>query len=135
MTIHIRHLTFDCADARGLAEFWSAITGWHLFYDEDPEVVVAKSYPSTETMLLFIPVPEPKTAKNRLHMDIKPADTTRDELVERALGLGATILGDHRTEDGGGFVALQDPEGNEFCIELGDHERKPHGPMKIGLTI
>ncbi|MFI5624082.1 VOC family protein [Nocardioides sp. NPDC051685] len=135
MTIQIHHLTFDCTDARKLGEFWSALTGWHLFYDEDPEVIVAPSFPSTETSFLFIPVPEAKSAKNRMHIDIKPEDTTRDELVERALSLGATVYGDHRKEDGSGFVALRDPEGNEFCVERGEHEMAARGPMTIGLTI
>lgn len=135
MTIQIRHLTFDCADPRKLGEFWSGVTGWHLFYDEDPEVIVARSFPSKELTFLFIPVPEAKSAKNRVHIDIKPEDTTRDELVERALSLGATVFGDHRKEDGTGFVALRDPEGNEFCIERGEHEMASSGPMTIGLKI
>ena len=50
---------------------------------------------------------------------------TRDEAVERALAAGAAILGDHRKEDGTGWVTLTDPEGNEFCIERGEAERGP----------
>ena len=67
--------------------------------------------------MLFIPVPEGKTAKNRMHLDLRPTDCTRDEQVEKALALGATLLGDHRKDDGTGWVTLADPEGNEFCIE------------------
>jgi predicted enzyme related to lactoylglutathione lyase len=68
-------------------------------------------------------VPEGKTAKNRLHLDLGPTDATRDDAVERALTAGASVLADHRREDGTGWVTLADPEGNEFCIERGDLER------------
>jgi predicted enzyme related to lactoylglutathione lyase len=118
MTVSLHNITVDCADARALGAFWSALTGWPLFYDDDPEVLVAPSYPPTTfPTMLFIPVPEGKTAKNRMHLDLQPTDCTRDEQVERAVALGATILGDHRKDDGTGWVTLTDPEGNEFCIE------------------
>ena len=118
MTVSLHNITVDCADARALGSFWSALTGWPLFYDDDPEVLVAPSYPPTSfPTMLFIPVPEGKTAKNRMHLDLRPTDCTRDEQVEKALALGATLLGDHRKDDGTGWVTLADPEGNEFCIE------------------
>jgi catechol 2,3-dioxygenase-like lactoylglutathione lyase family enzyme len=72
MGIHIHNVTFDCADARRLADFWSTLTGWNVYYDDDPEVVVAPSFPYAGTGLLFIPVPEGKAAKNRVHLDIQP---------------------------------------------------------------
>jgi hypothetical protein len=62
--------------------------------------------------LLFVNVPEPKTVKNRLHLDFRPED--RDGEVERLLALGAV-----RADIGQGdqsWVVLADPEGNEFCI-------------------
>ena len=72
--------------------------------------------------LLFIAVPEAKQVKNRLHFDVRPTDTTRDEEVTRLLGLGATQVADHRRPDGSGWVTLADPEGNEFDILRGDSE-------------
>ena len=81
MSVRIHNITFDCTDARALATFWSRLTGWHLYYDDDPEVVVAPSYPFSGTGLLFIPVPEGKTAKNRVHLDLQPESMTRDEAV------------------------------------------------------
>ena len=123
MTVRARNLTFDCADARALAEFWSAMLGWNIYYDDDPEVVVAPHFPYDGLGLLFIPVPEGKTAKNRLHLDLEPTDCTRDEQVEKALALGATIIGDHRQPDGPGWVTMADLEGNEFCIERAGSER------------
>lgn len=124
MAITIRNITFDCADALKLATFWAQLAGWHVYTDGDPEVFVAPSYPpQNHPNLLFIPVPEGKTAKNRVHLDVVPTDRTRDEAVEHAVGLGATVVGDFRNEKGGGWVTLTDPEGNEFCIERSEAER------------
>ncbi|WGL53419.1 VOC family protein [Nocardioides sp. BP30] len=125
MTVAIRTITFDCADALALAAFWANLTDWHVFHDDDPEVLVAPHFPHAGTDLLFIPVPEGKSAKNRLHLDLAPTDMSRDEQVERALALGATLLADHREADGRGWVVLADPEGNEFCIVRSDAEREP----------
>ena len=123
MAVRIHNLTFDCADARALAGFWSTLTGWNVYYDDDPEVVLAPSFPYDGTGMLFIPVPEGKTAKNRLHLDLSPERVTRDQMVETAVAAGATVIGDHRGADGSGWVTLADPEGNEFCIERGESER------------
>lgn len=74
--------------------------------------------------LLFIKVPEGKTVKNRLHLDLTgSAGTTRDEEVERLLGLGATVFEDRRNPDGTGWVTMLDPEGNEFCVCRAEYER------------
>ena len=132
MPIHIHNVTFDCADARAQAGFWSTLTGWNVYYDDDPEVLVAPSYPNSGTGMLFIPVPEGKTAKNRVHLDIEPTEGTRDELVEKAVAEGAQVIGDFREEDGSGWVTLTDPEGNEFCIERGVSER-PAEPRTFRL--
>lgn len=65
--------------------------------------------------LLFLKVPEAKTVKNRMHICLRPTDRTRDEEVERLLGLGATLVNDLRRPDRG-WAVLADPEGNEFCV-------------------
>lgn len=128
----IRNITFDCADPYSLAQFWSALTGIPIDDDSTPEA--ERSNPgddqvgivlpvSPSMVLLFIRVPEPKSVKNRLHLDVGSATATRDEEVERALGLGATVVADQRRPDGTGWVVMADPEGNEFCIERGDAER------------
>jgi predicted enzyme related to lactoylglutathione lyase len=124
MTVTITDITFDAGDARTLATFWANLLGWQVFYDDDPEVLVAPHFPANgATTLLFIPVPEGKTAKNRVHLDLQPTDLGRDEQVEQALALGATLHEDHREEDGSGWVTLLDPEGNEFCIVRAAGER------------
>ncbi|GAB7005150.1 VOC family protein [Nocardioides sp. AN3] len=129
MTVSINNITFDCADARKVADFWAALLGWQVFYDDDPEVLVAPHFPAPGvTTLLFIPVPEPKSVKNRVHLDLEPTDATRDEQVEQAVALGATLVADHRKPDGSGWVTLADPEGNELCVERSSTERSAPGP-------
>jgi len=112
----LHNITFDCADAYALASFWSKVTG-HPMHDDDrpgdPEALVLLP---GGPRLLFAEVPEPKTVKNRVHLCLR-APTTRDEEVERLLGIGATLVDDQRRPDGRGWVVLADPEGNEFCIE------------------
>ena len=132
MTVSIHNITFDCHDAHALAGFWSRLTGWNVYFDDEPEVVVAPTYPYDGIGLLFIPVPEGKTAKNRLHLDVA-AKATRDEAVAAALAEGATVIGDFRKPDGTGWVTLADPEGNEFCIERGSAERAPREPGRFRI--
>ncbi len=135
MAMTVNNMTFDCADAHQLARFWAALTGWAVFYDDDPEVMVAPHFPASEPTMLFIPVAEGKTAKNRLHLDLQPTDRTRDAAVDQALSLGATLVGDFRKADGSGWVTLADPEGNEFCIEQSASERpQPDGVRSYRLT-
>ena len=83
--------------------------------------------PESGHRLLFIEVPDEKSGKNRLHLDLVPTDRTRDEEVERVRGLGARDVEDHRRPDGTGWVVLVDPEGNEFCILRSDAERAGAG--------
>ena len=133
MTLRIRTITFDCADPYLLVGFWSQLTGYreepgNPNLPDDPEGLLVA--PDGSASLLFIKVPEGKRAKNRVHLDLAPpaappdapvavtADV-RDAEVEQALGLGATLVEDHRRPDRTGWVTLADPEGNEFCIEGG----------------
>ena len=73
--------------------------------------------------LLFLRVPGEKTAKNRIHFDLWPTSTRRDEQVERATRLGAVVVDDRRQADGTGWAVFADPDGNEFCIGRGAAER------------
>ncbi|MFI6829134.1 VOC family protein [Kribbella sp. NPDC050241] len=119
-----RHITIDAANPYELAQFWCTVTGWPLGEGDEPgddEVLVDAPAPVPD--MLFIAVPEAKSVKNRVHIDWVPTGRTRDEEVERLLGLGASIHEDHRLPDGRGWVTLLDPERNEFCIERSDAER------------
>jgi hypothetical protein len=125
MTVRIRTITIDCGDPYLLAGFWSQVTGFtedltNTNHPEDPEGLLIG--PEGCPNLLFIHVPEGKQVKNRVHLDLVPPASTpqaRDEEMRRVLALGATLVGDHRRDDGTGWVVLADPEGNEFCIERG----------------
>ncbi|MFE4871429.1 VOC family protein [Streptomyces sp. NPDC056682] len=122
MTSLVRHLTIDCADAYRLAAFWAQVLDGTLAEDDedgDPEATVTAGGVS----LLFIKVPDAKTVKNRVHLDLQPQDRSRDEEVERLLSLGATLVGDHRRPDGTGWATMADIEGNEFCVERSAEER------------
>jgi hypothetical protein len=122
VTIH--HVTVDCRDPYGLASFWSQVTGWPVHPDDGPEDdEVSLVPPEHGPDLLFIRVPEPKSVKNRLHLDLMPVGRTRDEDVERLVRLGARVSADHRNPDGTGWVTLVDQEGNEFCVERSAAER------------
>ena len=118
MHASILNITFDCADARAQALFWAAVTGWTAEErDATPgHVEYAVLPPGQGTpRLYFTTVPEPKTAKNRVHLDlIPPGDDPKAELG-RLLGLGATVAGSQ--PPGAGWLILADPEGNEFCLE------------------
>lgn len=122
----IQHITVDCRDPYRLAEFWSTVTGWPVSDQDrpgDPEVAVEPS-DGTSPELLFVAVPESKTGKNRLHLDLVPLTRTRDEEVERLLAAGATLVDDRRGARGRGWVVLADLEGNEFCVEASMAERR-----------
>ncbi|WAZ23439.1 hypothetical protein STRCI_004780 [Streptomyces cinnabarinus] len=66
--------------------------------------------------LLFQRVPEAKTVKNRLHLDVHAPEGRREAEVERLRGLGASVRREVK-EPSGQWVVMEDPEGNEFCVQ------------------
>jgi predicted enzyme related to lactoylglutathione lyase len=123
MASSIRWVTTDCADPYRLSQFYATVTGWTPDGDPDDEECAVLPPAPDHPGLLFIRVPEPKVGKNRLHLDLQPRDRTRDQEFERVIALGATLLDDRRRPDGGGWLVLADPEGNEFCINTSPAER------------
>jgi hypothetical protein len=121
MTAYVSHLSIDCTNAYDLSEWWKQVLDYADIPDDpnEPghEECMIRSADGSHT-LLFIEVPEKKEVKNRLHLDLRPREHTRDEELERLLRLGATEVADHRGihGPGSGWVVLADPEGNEFCI-------------------
>ena len=113
-------LTVDCADPVRVATFWAGALGYRLEDDPGPGGVFI-SDPSGRTRgMFFQTVPEPKTAKNRMHLDVRPTGSMAEE-VERLKGLGATVRG--FIEDEGSFwTQMRDPEGNEFCVLRGPED-------------
>lgn len=123
MTTTILNVTFDCTDASRVARFWSEASGWPLQQqDSSPgheEYSVGPSADSRESgpRFYFVTVPEPKTAKNRLHLDLLPASGSQEQEIARLVKLGATVA--ESRVPGAGWVVMADPEGNEFCLEPG----------------
>ncbi len=118
----VQNVAIDCADAYELARFWGAVTGRPLDPEDGPGSPETAVQLTEGLVLYFHQVPEPKTVKNRVHLCLRP-ETSRDQEVERLLGLGATFVGDHRNPDGSGWAVLADPEGNEFCVLRSDSDR------------
>jgi predicted enzyme related to lactoylglutathione lyase len=127
MASRVRWIDFDCTDPYLVASFWAEATGLRHDPDNKPgeeECALLSGGDITEGGMLFQRVPEGKVVKNRVHLDLQPTDRTRDEEVERLLGLGATLAADHRNPDGTGWALMADPEGNEFCVERSAEERQ-----------
>lgn len=115
----IRSFTIDSPDPYRIAQWWCQAFGVPPSPEDFPDDPAALCDLGHGPRLLFERVPEPKTVKNRAHIDIL-AGLRRDEEVERLIGLGASMYEDHRRPDGSGFVVLTDPDGNEFCVERGE---------------
>lgn len=137
-------VTVDCSDPAGLSEFWAQVLGYRL--DEPPEgfgsweeALTAWGVPEEHwndrsavhdprglgPRLYFQRVPEGKTVKNRVHLDVRAApglegDARRAGLeaeAERLVGLGAHLVAPYRADPFGSWIVLADPEGNEFCLD------------------
>ncbi len=128
MTSRVSHTSVDCANAYELSQWWKAVLDY-VDVQGDPnepgheECMILRRDGSHR--LLFIEVPEPKTVKNRLHLDLEPVEGRRDDELARLLEHGAVRVADHRGKygEGTGWVVLADPEGNEFCILRNAGER------------
>jgi predicted enzyme related to lactoylglutathione lyase len=105
-------IVVDCRDPARLGRWWAEVLGYKVVSEAPDEVVIARDE-STHPDLVFGTVPEGKTVKNRLHIDLNPDD--RDAEVERLLGLGATHADVGQGPDVT-WVVMADPEGNEFCV-------------------
>ena len=126
MSLKINQITFDAHEPVRQSAFWASAMGWFEDADnpglpEDDEAAILSA--DRSHVLLFIRVPEGKSVKNRVHLDVSPTDSTRDAEVERLVALGASVYDDRRLPDGRGWVVMQDPEGNEFCVERAESER------------
>jgi len=117
----------DCHDIKKQARFWAEAMDWKLVYEADDEYVIVPSWVGEDTMrdtpwerigpgMVFVPVPEGKTVKNRLHIDLAP-HTSQDRGAEiaRLESLGATRVDVGQSPEVS-WTVLADPEGNEFCV-------------------
>lgn len=138
-------ITFDCADPGALAVFWADLLGYELQkpppgFDSWEEALVAMNIPperrndyaaaldpaGVRPRLFFQKVPEGKSAKNRVHVDVRAAPgRTGDERMtaleaeaERLVKIGASRVDRHEPSAlGAGHLVMTDPEGNEFCLD------------------
>lgn len=107
-------MTLDCLDLEALAFFWQealAPLGYRRSFDAPPYLSLVSE---TGPPLLLQRVPEPKQAKNRMHLDLGVRDLETE--VDRMRGIGASTLALDRREHGYRWAVLADPEGNEFCV-------------------
>ena len=121
----IADIVVDCGHPASQARFWAQVLDGYAVapYDEeelarlrangidDPEddpSVLVEAGPG-RPRFFFVRVPEPKTVKNRLHLDLRAADPAAE--VTRLTGLGARVTGEMPS-----WTVLADPEGNEFCL-------------------
>ncbi|MBA2573464.1 MAG: VOC family protein [Nocardioidaceae bacterium] len=116
MSLVIQCLDIDCLDPKTLAAFWREALGWRLTYEGDDEYALEPAEGSPQDGvapdLLFLKVPEGKTVKNRLHLDLRPVDQAAE--VQRLASLGASSIDIGQGEPT--WVVMADPEGNEFCV-------------------
>jgi predicted enzyme related to lactoylglutathione lyase len=120
MTSSVRHTTFDAADPYTLAMFWAQVVAGRVTDEDEPgddDALVESDGPP----LLFVRVPDAKTVKNRVHLDLEPLGSRAEE-VRRLSELGASVVDDRVRPDGSGWVVMADPEGNEFCVERGRND-------------
>lgn len=122
MASRFSELCVDAHDTEKVAAFWCDVLGYEVVDRVNGVIEIAGGEQTAEAMragivpptIVFAPVPESKTVKNRLHIDLRPIDRTRDEEVERIVALGA-----RRIDIGQGevsWVVLADVEDNEFCV-------------------
>ena len=131
MTSRIQCLCVDSLAPQVLADFWQLVLGWRRTLDTVDEVVLEPPIGSQQDGvapdLLFLRVPEVRSVKNRLHIDLRPDDQAAE--VARLEGLGASRadIGQVGNES---WVVLSDPEGNEFCVlrALSSEDSKYEGP-------
>ena len=129
MAARFTQLVIDCADPAALATFWGDLLYYRVTErkDDGPERYVELSGPDGSGPRLFLlEVPETKTTKNRVHIDVTATDRDQAAEVERAIALGAV-----RADIGQGelpWVVLADPEGNEFCVMAGRADPLPGSP-------
>jgi catechol 2,3-dioxygenase-like lactoylglutathione lyase family enzyme len=138
-------VTIDCADPDRLANFWATALGYKKQdppegFDSWPEFLTAQGVPEdqwnsasavvdpdgTGSRIFFQRVPEPKAKKNRVHLDVNvggghstPLEERRERVgaeIERLVAAGATKLVPFE-QRGEYWVVMQDPEGNEFCLQ------------------
>ncbi|MGI8868189.1 MAG: VOC family protein [Mycobacteriales bacterium] len=128
MSLRWYTVVVDCRDVAAQARWWAQVLDWQIIYEADDEVVIIPKHvpmekPAPENWtkvppgLVFVPVAEAKTVKNRLHIDLAPhISDDRDAEIQRLLDLGAKKVDVGQDREKVTWEVLADPEGNEFCV-------------------
>ncbi|CAM5415844.1 hypothetical protein STANM309S_02580 [Streptomyces tanashiensis] len=121
----LQNVAIDCADAYELARFWSGVTGRPLHPEDRPGARETQVMLAEGPVLYFNQVPEARL-KNRLHLCLRP-ETSRDQEVERLVGLGATFVADHRNPDGSGWAVRPIPRATSSasCAAIPTERARP----------
>jgi predicted enzyme related to lactoylglutathione lyase len=119
MTLRLGEVVIDCADHEVVVPFWLAAMGDYGRVEVNEQyVAIAPSEPAIgRPAILFQKVPEPKSVKNRVHVDLR-GDSMADE-VARLTTLGATVIAERSLGEAVRWTVMADPEGNEFCVSGG----------------
>ena len=119
MSLSIETLTWDCRSPEPIARFWAQVLGYEVAEVDDEDALIRD--PRGEGLpILFQSVPEGKSVKNRLHLDLRPATSMAQEKA-RVAELGAREF--RYVSEGGSFwTVMLDPEGNEFCVLRGPED-------------
>jgi len=114
MPVTLHHVVVDAHDLPKLARFWTQALGWTVLSERALEIVIGPDV-NAPVGICFMLVTDPKTVKNRVHLDLTTSAADRDKEIERLIALGA-----HRVDIGQtgheSWTVLADPEGNEFCV-------------------
>jgi catechol 2,3-dioxygenase-like lactoylglutathione lyase family enzyme len=127
MSIRWYSVVVDCRDVAAQSRWWAEALGWRIAYQAEDEVVVVPPHALDQTRsipldeqspgLVFVPVPEGKETKNRLHIDLAPpAGGDQAAEVRRLQSLGARLADVGQDPEAVSWVVMADPEGNEFCV-------------------
>jgi predicted enzyme related to lactoylglutathione lyase len=114
MPVRLHHIVIDAHDLPGLARFWTQALGWQVLSERKNEIVIGAEE-NAPVGICFMSATDPKTVKNRVHVDLTSSATDRDQEIDRLLALGArrVDIGQTGAES---WTVLADPEGNEFCV-------------------
>lgn len=122
MASRFTELAVDARDPARVAKFWSEVLGYQIL-ETDEELVEIGAAPleagairqaAPVPSIVFVKVPEEKTIKNRVHIDVSPIDRDQPSEVQRIIALGAREIDIGQGEQS--WTVLADPEGNEFCV-------------------
>jgi predicted enzyme related to lactoylglutathione lyase len=127
MPTRLTQVVIDSADPTRLARWWAATLGWAISYEDEDESGIAPAAGEPGIELVFVPVPEPKTSWNRIHLDLSSHSTENQAaVVDRLEAAGATRI---ELSVQRPWVVLADPEGNEFCVLEHREEYDGIGPL------